>query len=250
MSWLQRLFSSNSTSVDLSHQIKVDMHCHLLPGIDDGVENFDESIDMLKRFAALGYKKVIITPHIMGDFYKNTPEGINTKLQELKKLLIVNNIELELEAAAEYYLDEWFIASLKRSEQLMTFGKINKYLLFETSYINESSQLFEAIFEMKASGYTPVLAHPERYTYLYSSFNRFIDLKEKGTLFQLNINSLSGYYSQAAQKFAEKLIDNNMVDFIGSDCHGIRHMLALDKSIKTRLYSKLLKLDLLNNSLL
>ena len=247
MSWFQKLFSPETQ--EGLYQVKVDMHSHLLPGIDDGVESFGEAIEMIKKFSALGYKKLIITPHIMGDFYKNTPAGISAKLEELKKLLVENKVEIKLEFAAEYYLDEWFMESLKRSDKLLSFGE-DKFLLFETSYINESSQLYEAIFLLKASGYIPVLAHPERYTYLYSSFDRFVELKEKGVLFQLNINSISGYYSPAAKKFAEKLIDKNMIEFIGSDCHGVRHMLAMDKSIKSKLYHKLLKLNLLNNTLL
>jgi len=246
MSWFQSFFSNKEEEV---RPIQVDIHSHLLPGIDDGVENFTEALDMVKRFSALGYKKLITTPHIMGDFYKNTPSGINDKLKELKRLVIESEIKIVLEASAEYYLDEWFIASLKKSEPLLSFGE-NKYVLFETSYINEPAQLHEAIFLMKAIGYKPILAHPERYTYLYSSFEKYKEIKDKGVLFQLNTNAISGYYSPTAQKFAEKLIDNNMIDFIGSDCHGIRHMNALDKSMKSRLYSKLLKLDLLNNTLL
>ena len=249
MRWFQKFFSNKEGEEEVVRPVQVDMHCHLLPGIDDGVESFKQAVDLIKKFSELGYKKIIITPHIMGDFYKNTPQGIDAKLQELKKLVAESKIEMQLEAAAEYYLDEWFIASLQKSEPLLSFGN-SKYLLFETSYINEPAQLHEAIFMLKATGYTPILAHPERYTYLYSDFEKFVEIKEKGVLFQLNINSISGYYSPAAQKFAEKLIDKNMVEFIGTDCHGPRHMNALEKSIKSRLYSKALKLDLLNNTLL
>ena len=247
MNWFQKFFSGKEEGA--INPIKVDIHSHLLPGIDDGVEKFTEALEMVKKFSELGYKKLITTPHIMGDFYKNTPLGINEKLQELKRLVAESKIEIVLEACAEYYLDEWLVASLKKSEPLLSFGD-SKYVLFETSYINEPAQLHETIFLMKAIGYKPILAHPERYTYLYSDFERYEEIKEKGVLFQLNTNSISGYYSPTAQKFAEKLIDNNMVDFIGSDCHGIRHMNALEKSMKSRIYSKLLKLDLLNNTLL
>jgi protein-tyrosine phosphatase len=226
----------------------VDMHSHLLPGIDDGAESMEDSIIMIKELVSLGYKKLITTPHIMGDFFKNTPEIIHSKLDELKKAVAAEGIDIQLEAAAEYYLDEWFMAKLKTPEKLLTFG--DKYLLFETSYINESSILNEVIFQMKAVGLRPVLAHPERYPYLYPDFDKCRGIYEKGVLFQININSLSGYYSKASQEFAKKLIDNEMVNFVGSDCHGIRHIEALKKSQQTKYYTKALELNLFNNNLL
>ncbi|MFL5729558.1 MAG: CpsB/CapC family capsule biosynthesis tyrosine phosphatase, partial [Cytophagaceae bacterium] len=119
-----------------------------------------------------------------------------------------------------------------------------------TSYINASSFITEALFKIKANGYVPVIAHPERYTYLYESFDKFQELYRMDVLFQLNINSISGYYSKAAQVFAKKLIENNMISFIGSDCHGIRHIEALKRSRQSGLYKKVVQSPLLNNSLL
>jgi tyrosine-protein phosphatase YwqE len=227
----------------------VDMHSHILPGIDDGAADEDDSMRLIKELSALGYKKLIATPHIMGDFFKNTPEIINSKLELIRKKIKEENIEIEIDAAAEYYLDEWFMKMLDEASVLLTFGK--NFLLFETSYINEPSYLAEAIFKIKTLGYKPVLAHPERYTYLYSDFKNFEKLYEKEVLFQININSLTGYYSKPAQKFAEKLIEKNMVDFIGTDCHAVRHIEAMRKSRKSKIYSKvLLNSKLLNNSLL
>jgi protein-tyrosine phosphatase len=226
----------------------VDMHSHLLPGLDDGSESMEDSIILIKEFVSLGYKKLITTPHIMGDFFKNTPEMIHSKLEELKKEVKKEGIDIELEAAAEYYLDEWFFTKLEKPENLLTFG--GKYLLFETSYINESAILYEAIFQIKSMGLIPVLAHPERYTYLYPDFNKAKIIYDKGVLFQLNINSLSGYYSKASQEFGKKLIDHEMVSFVGSDCHGIRHIEALKKSRDTKYYTKALELNLFNNTLL
>ena len=244
---LLELFKSKNKQEQVP--VWVDMHSHILPGIDDGAADEKDSITLIKNLSDLGYKKLIATPHIMGDFFKNTPEIILGKLSKIKELLEKENIKIEIEAAAEYYLDEWFMKMLTEEKQLLSFGK--KYLLFETSYINEPSYLAEAIFKIKTLGYKPVLAHPERYTYLYTHFNRFEELYEKGVLFQININSLSGYYSKPAQKFASQLVKKNMVDFVGTDCHGIRHIDALIKSRKTDTYSRLLvNSKLLNNSLL
>lgn len=228
--------------------LKVDMHSHLLPGIDDGSESMEESIALIKTYADLGFKKLITTPHIMGDFFRNTPEIINGKLQEVKKRLEIEGIKIELEAAAEYYLDEFFLGKLESGEPLMTFG--DNYLLFETSYLNEPALLRETIFRIASSGYRPVLAHPERYSYMHDSFDKYKDLFDRGVYFQLNVNSLSGYYSRQAQKIAEKLIQNNMVHFAGTDCHGQRHLDTYIKTMGEKYYRKLEDLNLLNNQLL
>ncbi|MCS6824404.1 MAG: capsular biosynthesis protein [Cytophagaceae bacterium] len=227
--------------------LTVDVHSHLLPGIDDGAANIQESITLVKNFIHLGYKKLIMTPHIIEDYYKNTPEIIHAKLAELQSEIKKHDLDISLEAAAEYYLDEFFVKKIHRSEPLLFFG--NKYLLFETSFMNPSSYFSEAVFSMKAAGYNPVLAHPERYVYLYDDFNKYKEIKNLGILFQINIASLSGYYSEASRKIAEKLINENMIDFLGSDCHASRHIEAIAKAQKTKAYEKALSSNLLNYTL-
>lgn len=228
--------------------LTVDMHSHLLPGIDDGAETIEDSIELIKSLKDNGYSKLITTPHVMGDFYKNTPEIIKAKLEEVRKAVKEEGIEIEIDAAAEYYLDEWFISNLEKGNEILTFG--NKYVLFETSFLNEPANLKEAIFLISSNGYKPVFAHPERYVYLYSSFEKYEELFERGLYFQININSLSGYYSKAAKKIAEKLIEKEMVHFVGTDCHGLRHIDAFRNSLCERSYQDLQSLNLLNNSLL
>ncbi|WP_018341443.1 tyrosine-protein phosphatase [Cytophaga aurantiaca] len=247
MSFLTSLFGKKEQA---QHEdfIFVDMHSHLIPKIDDGSKSLDESVELIKKLVEFGYKKIITSPHIMGDFYKNTPEIILGGLSELKQRLKSENIEIEIDAAAEYYLDEWFIEKLNKNEPLLTFGK--KYVLFETSYMNEPAHLHQAIFSMRTLGYTPVLAHPERYLYLYNDFSAFEKIYEMDVLFQINLNSLMGYYSKPAKQFAEKLIDNKMVDFVGTDCHGMRHLNVLKDTRASKYYNKLANLNLLNNTLL
>jgi protein-tyrosine phosphatase len=225
--------------------LTLDMHSHLLPGIDDGAPTLEDSIQLVKEMQKMGFKKLITTPHIMGDFYKNTPEIIAEKLNIVKERLKTEGIDIEISAAAEYYLDEWFIEKLERKEKLLTFG--DNFLLFETSFLNEPSHLKEAIFLLASQGYKPVLAHPERYVYLYSDFSKFEDLFERGAYFQINVNSLSGYYSKPARLFAEKLIQKNMVHFAGTDCHGIRHLEAFRKSMDSPFFAKLSQQNLLNS---
>lgn len=227
--------------------LKVDIHSHLLPGLDDGVQTMEESLELLRHFETLGYQKVYTTPHIMSDFYRNTPEGIRQQLREVQKAAKEEQLQIKIEAAAEYYLDEVFFDQLNHPAELLTFG--NNYLLFETGFINQPAILLEAIFKMQSQGLKPVLAHPERYAYLQGNYRMAADLTERGALLQINLNSLTGYYSPMAKKTAEKLIDDGLVSFVGSDMHNSKHMEALHDAINTNYFDKLLAQDLLNNSL-
>ncbi|WP_240540697.1 tyrosine-protein phosphatase [Hymenobacter montanus] len=228
------------------------MHSHLLPGLDDGAETIAHSLDLLRALRDLGFRKLIMTPHIMGDFYKNTPEGIRAALQQLSEAATSAGLaDVELDCAAEYYLDEFLGRKLADGTEMLTFGADQRYLLFETSYMNEPLNLYEIIFEMKAQGYRPVLAHPERYTYLYGRLAELEKLRnDHGVLLQLNLNSLAGYYSPAAKRVAEELIDAALVDFVGTDTHHLRHTETLLNRTLPQLYTeKLLKLPLLNTTL-
>ncbi len=154
--------------------LKVDIHSHLIPGIDDGSQSIEESISLLKGIEALGYKKIITTPHIMSDAYKNTPEIIKSGLSTLQKAAKKENILIEIDAAAEYYLDDGFCKLLSQKNIL----SINeKFLLFETSYISKPLQIEDMIFEITSAGYIPIMAHPERYRYIKNLWRSIADLK-------------------------------------------------------------------------
>jgi tyrosine-protein phosphatase YwqE len=221
-----------------------DMHSHLLPGIDDGAETLEKSLKLINELRSFGYKKLITTPHIMGDAYRNTPEIIQQKLTEVQTALKTQGSPIQLAAAAEYYLDEWFVEKLEKEEKLLTFGK--NYLLFEMSYLNPSPQLNSAIFSLRTQGYQPVLAHPERYMFYYENFERLQRLAESNVLFQLNLTSLTGYYGKAAQIQAEKLIKNKLVHFVGTDCHAMKHVDALEDVFQTKYLKKIAEQPLLN----
>ena len=193
-----------------------------------------------------------MTPHIMGDFYKNTPESIRAALEQLRAAAAAAGMgDVELDCAAEYYLDEFLGHKLADGTEMLTFGGDKRYLLFETSYMNEPLNLFETIFELKAQGYRPVLAHPERYTYLYGRFGEIEKLRQDhGVLMQVNLNSLAGYYSPAAKKVAEQLVDRGLVDFVGTDTHHLRHTdTLLRRTLSQPHMAKLRQLPLLNNTL-
>ena len=224
---VKKLFSSNSKDIP---SITTDIHSHLIPGIDDGAKTMEESIEMIEAFVELGYTKLITTPHIMSHRFPNTRTILEEGLVLLQKELQERNMQIEIEIASEYYLDET-VMELVEKRDIMTFGK--NYMLFEMSYVQPLHHLEEMVFEIKVAGYTPVLAHPERYVYMHDDFSKYKRLKEKGLLFQLNVPSLGGYYSKPVQKAAKRLVDEGMVDFIGSDAHKMAHLSAL-KAVRTK----------------
>ncbi len=228
--------------------LEVDIHSHLLPGLDDGVETMDEAIEILSFFQSLGYKKVITTPHVMPEFYPNTKEGIEKALEALRREVKNRAVEIEVEAAAEYYLDESFLKLLETPDKLMYFGK--NYLLFETPYINEPAFLKEAIFKINALGLQPVMAHPERYMYVQANMRYLEELSARNVLFQCNINAIQGYYSPAAEKTIKFMIKNDLISFLGSDCHNMKHANILKRSIGDKYFWRATQGNLKNNTLL
>lgn len=217
-------FLDNPLNLGLLH---TDLHSHLIPGIDDGSKTMDESVMLVRELQSLGYKKLITTPHIMTDYYKNTPEIILSGLDQLRERLAVEKIDMEIEAAAEYMLDDGFEKKLYEG-QLLTFG--DNYVLVEMSYMVEPINLSSLLFELQTEGYKVVLAHPERYTYWHNNFKKHNEMNDRGIYYQMNINSLTGWYSEGSKKMAEKLIAEDMIKFLGSDMHNENYLNELKKS--------------------
>jgi protein-tyrosine phosphatase len=226
--------------------IGTDMHSHLIPGIDDGAKTIDDSLALIKELYALGFRKLITTPHVMSDYFRNTPDTILNGLAEVRNAIEREKIQVQIEAAAEYYIDDGFVSKMEK-EKLLTFG--DNYLLFEVSYINCPDNIDDIIFRMQILGYKPVLAHPERYPFWYNNFSRYSTFKDQGVLLQVNTNSLSGYYGLDAKRIAEKMVDNNLVDMIGTDCHHMRHVEGLKRGLKDKYIKKLSETNLLNRHL-
>lgn len=241
---VKKIFGSKSAELPL---LTTDIHSHLIPGIDDGSKTMEESLTMIRRFIALGYTKLITTPHIMSHRFPNTREVLQEGLFALQQELEKEQLQIEVEVASEYYLDETVMALVEQKE-ILTFGR--NYMLFEMSYVQPLHHLDEMLFEIKVAGYTPVLAHPERYIYMHADFDKYRRLKEKGVLFQVNIPSLGGYYSKPVQKVAKKLADEGMIDFVGSDAHKMAHLDALEQVRAKKSYTQIFKNNtLLNNTL-
>jgi len=236
-------------AIDLSKYVKADMHSHILPGIDDGAKDISQSIELIEGLIQLGFSQLLCTPHVMSDFYRNSTDTIKENLDVLRNELDKRNINININAAAEYYFDEELIKRLKNKD-ILSFGKKN-YLLFEFSYLNEQQQIFEIISDMIEAGYTPILAHPERYPYYVMNLEKFDQIKSMGVKFQINLLSLLGNYGESAFHGAKHLIDNNYVDFIGTDIHKTEHLEGLKKVLKNEhLHTLINSNNLLNSSLL
>jgi len=219
-------FKKKNITPDLSWLVS-DMHSHLLPGIDDGSPDIATTMELIKGLADLGYKKIITTPHILWELYPNTTEIIQSKAAEVRKAINEEGIGIEFHAAAEYFIDEHFAGELKNKAPLLTIS--GNMVLVEFSMISAPMDLQKVLFEMQMQDYQPVLAHPERYTYLMRKKEVFEDLKAAGCLFQLNLLSLSGYYGEAVLHLAEYLLNNQFYNLAGTDLHHAGHLAQLRK---------------------
>jgi tyrosine-protein phosphatase YwqE len=249
MSFISKIFTKStksSVAADLS-LLKADMHSHFIPGIDDGAQTMEDSIRMIRHFHEIGYKKVITTPHIMSDSYRNTPEIILGGLAKVRQALKENDIPIEVEAAAEYYMDYDFEAKIDNG-QLLTFG--DNYVLVELSFVNPPDNMSHIFFKMLTNGYRPILAHPERYSFWHKNFEKYEEIKDKGVLLQLNLNSLTGHYSIDTKKVAIRMIENKMIDFLGSDCHHMGHVELMNHVVYEKSLHQLLDSGKLLNATL
>ncbi len=209
----------------------VDVHNHILPGIDDGANSVSESIEMIRAFQELGINQFICTPHIMHDYYDNTPESVREACDKLKLALREENIHgIDLKYAAEHMIDDDFERKLEENQVI----RLNEnHLLIEMSYLQPSINFNQSVEKIIKRGIFPVFAHPERYQYLNSDLKNYEKLKSQGLKFQLNLLSLGGYYGVDVQKAALQLLKHNLYDFLGSDAHNTRHIQSL-KSIKLK----------------
>ncbi len=229
-------------------QLHTDMHSHLLPGIDDGSPDLDTSVELIKGMMAAGYKNFITTPHVMWDMYKNTTELIKEKEAVLNKRLADEGMNVKVKAAAEYFIDDHVEEMLRNKEPMLTFG--DNMVLVEFSMASPPFDLKDVLFELQLQGYTPVIAHPERYIYLEGNKEFYSELKDAGYYFQLNALSLAGHYGRSVAELAAYLAKKNYYDLIGTDLHHFRHLDALPAALSHPAMIKLLESGkILNQSL-
>jgi len=223
--------------------LATDVHLHLLPGIDDGPKSIDESIKMIQQLQAIGYKRLIATPHVYWEYYPNTRKIILEKLLMLQAALEQANISMTIDAAAEYFLDDHF-ESLLAANELMTLDRTD-CVLIECSMLEKNLKVREYLFQMQIQGYQPILAHPERYLYYQKS--DYQSLLEKGCKFQVNLLSVAGYYGRAVQKRADFLLKNKWCHFLGTDAHHVKHLETIQIFMKSSKARKLLGSQILLN---
>lgn len=214
------IFKSKEYLADLIPDNHIDIHSHLLPGIDDGAATLEISVKLFAEMKKLGFSDFICTPHVMQSIWENTAETISTAKSEIENSDFFLNENFKIRHAAEYMMDSSFSEKVKTKELLCLK---DNYVLVEMSYTNPPIQLFDIIFEMQCAGYKPVLAHPERYNFFHRSMDAYDKLKNAGCLFQLNLLSTVNYYGPAVAACADKLLKKGHINFCGSDVHHLKH---------------------------
>ncbi len=208
------MFFFNNKKIEISKLLNgfIDYHSHILPSVDDGVDNMQESLDILSYFEQLGIRKVILTPHINAQSKDDIDQFLENRFNELLARYS-GNVKLHL--AAEYMLD---LSFEKRIYSGLKYIDDNRVLV-ETSYVAPPKNLPNLLYELVANGNTPIIAHPERY--MYMSDRNYKELKNKGCQFQLNILSLCDFYGKGVKEKSTELLKKGMYDVVGTDIHSL-----------------------------
>ena len=228
--------------VDLIPMGFIDIHSHVLPHLDDGSRSVNESISLIEGMENLGFGKIIATPHTYPNLYNNTNYTIKKSYEQLKSKL---KTKINVRYASEYLIDKSI--EKKISEKSLLTIKEN-YVLVEMSYMSPPINLHDIIFKLIHNGYKPILAHPERYPFIFKNFDNYFQLKKYGLSFQINLLSTVGFYGEQILKVTNKLIEKNLVDYVGSDIHSKNHIESFYNQIKVNDIKKLEKLFLNNFS--
>ena len=226
------LFRKKPILADLIPEGFVDIHSHILPGIDDGAKDIEESLSLISQMKEMGLSKIIGTPHTYQGLYDNTNESIKGSFDLLKKNL---KKDIEIDYASEYMIDG---SLLKRIEEKSLLTLKDNYVLVEMSFISAPNDLYEIIFKLQLNNYIPVLAHPERYIFLFNNFEDYYKLVKVGCKFQLNLLSTTNYYGKDVLRMADRLLKSNLIDFVGSDVHSQKHIDIMKNKVKIKQVEK------------
>ena len=233
------LFRKQYTPKPIFEALGTDMHCHLIPRVDDGSKCIKESIECLNTLAAVGYKKVIITPHFQHPRFDNDEDDICRRFEEAKRQAAEAGVEIEIAGiGGEYRIDSGFKNRLENPRFLKVGGK---YVLVEFSLHQQMMGVDEMIFDMQMNGYEVILAHPERYPYLNVQGDRMEQLKNQGVYFQINALSLGGFYGDEARIKAFEMLERGWVEFMGTDTHNTMYAKALIDLSNNRKVAKVLE---------
>ena len=215
-----------------------DIHCHILPGIDDGAPDADYGAELVMRMSAWGLSRIIATPHVVGEVYENTPESISAALTRLQESMHAKGIPTTVQSAAEHRLDDLFSRNIIADTLISHPGK---HVLIENSFMQEARDIDSIVIRLTNRGYIPIMAHPERFVYYHSAnLKRYFELHRLGVRFQVNLLSIAGRYGSEPRHVAERLIEAGIVDFCGTDVHRHEHCDAIEAFLSSRNYDKLL----------
>lgn len=212
-----------------------DIHCHVVPGIDDGSPDVATSVDLITAMHGWGINRILATPHVTEGVFENSVDTISGPFARLKEALKASGVDVDIDHSAEYRIDDLFKRQFAAGE---CKPYPNDYILVENSWIQEPWGLDETLFDLKVKRMSPILAHPERYTYYFDNRQRLKKLHDDGTLFQINLLSLAGHYGKEQRRQAEWLIENDMVDFLGSDLHNASHVASIQRYLASKEYRR------------
>ncbi|MDE6120633.1 MAG: hypothetical protein K2F63_02470 [Muribaculaceae bacterium] len=223
------IFSKKRAAAPLC--FSTDIHCHIIPGVDDGSPDAATSADLIERMQEWGIDRILASPHVTQNTFENTRATLTPALDKLRAELAARNNSIQVDHSAEYRIDELLLKHIEDGD-LMPYP--NDYLLIENSFMQEPWNLDQLIFDLQVRGFRPILAHPERYPYYYSRKNRLEEIRNAGAALQINLLSLAGAYGKAERNMAEHLIKKGLVGFIGTDLHKHSHADAIDAYLRTK----------------
>lgn len=237
MSFFSKLFGNNKEQVKLFYN--TDIHCHILPGVDHGSQSVEQSLEMLRAEQEMGISRVILTSHVTAVTFENTQESLMKAYDVLKKAVAEAGLDIELRVSAEYRMDEYFDKEYAADHLIPMPGN---HILLENSFQQELMNLNELLFDMQVKGYKTILAHPERYSYYSRRRKRYEELHNAGARFQVNILSFTGYFGEEARESALWFAHNEMIDYLGSDMHNLKHAHIIMDYLNSKEWKKLSKI--------
>ena len=227
-------FKKKKTSCSLFYH--TDVHCHLLPGVDHGSPDLDTSMLLLNKQREMGINHIIATSHVTKSTFENTPDTLRPAHKLLCDAVAAEGMDIKIDLSAEYRIDEFSLAQLK-DNRILPFP--NNYILLENPFQQEIMGMDELMFDVQLKGLTPILAHPERYNYYGRKKDRYTKLHDAGILFQINLLSFTGYFGSLAKDTAQWLLENDYIDFLGSDMHNIDHADIILDFLSSKEYRRL-----------
>ncbi|MDO4511600.1 MAG: hypothetical protein Q4B68_07285 [Bacteroidales bacterium] len=212
-----------------------DVHCHILPGVDHGARTIQDGIDLLKANMEMGINRVVLTSHVTSETFENTPETLSAAFDTFKDAVAEAGLDVELHLSAEYRIDDYWQREYAAGHVLPMPGN---HVLLENSFAQELIGSDVMMFDLACKGYHPILAHPERYPYWAQNRDRYKAMHNSNVKFQVNILSLTGYFGSLASETAHWLVKNDMVDFLGSDMHHMKHAEIIKDYLRSKDWRK------------